>query len=147
MEVGNEVKISFHWMFAWRCIFEAFEISLILNLVLSKSLLFLTSSIWSGRAKYEQEHSYPTGVRGLKPKPNANHIKNKSRGSASECCHTPTPNSSRRGRRRREPQIGRGLHVKKGHIWQAKRAARPTRQAWPRGFARLLIISHCVSQH
>jgi hypothetical protein len=37
---------------------------------------------------------------------------------------------------------------KKSHMGQkAKRAARPERQAWPGGFARLLIISHCVSQH
>jgi hypothetical protein len=37
---------------------------------------------------------------------------------------------------------------KKSHMGQkAKRAARPARRAWPGGFARLLIISHCVSQH
>jgi hypothetical protein len=36
----------------------------------------------------------------------------------------------------------------KSHMGQeAKRAARPARQTWPGGFARLLIISHCVPQH
>jgi hypothetical protein len=44
--------------------------------------------------------------------------------------------------------IAKKKRKKKSQMGQkANRATRPARQTWPGGFARLLIIYHCVSQH